>query len=146
VRTLFFAALCGILLLTQACVSTPTGSQIDPARVAHIAGAAAYIGGSLDLSKNPGHRAAYTLAVAMLKSLEDTETHDAAALARALQGLNVREFSSPEGVIYVQVALIVWDEALRTAAPVTQAELVRLVLPQIRSGLENALASTQPTP
>lgn len=131
-------------------VATPQNPNptpvIDVARVAHVAGAAAYLGGSLDLIKNPDHRPAFELAVAALRSLESSTNYDAASLAQALAALDIRELKSPEGALYIQAALIVWDEALRYAEPITQKELVRAVLPQIRSGLERALEATKPRP
>ena len=136
---LLLAALC------VGCVTTPQGKKLDVAKVARIAGAAAYLGGSIDLIKNPDHRPAFEFSLAALRSMEDTQNYDAAALAQAMQGLNIRELKGAEGAIWIQAALVVWDEALQVAEPVRQATLVAAVLPQLRSGLERALAVTQGT-
>lgn len=133
-----------LLALNSGCVTTSTGEKkLDVDRVAHIAGTAAYLGGSLDLLKHPEHRKAFKVAVVALASMEDSENYSAAELAQALQGLNIRELSGAEGVIYIQAALFVWDEALKVSTPITQQELVKAVIPQVRDGLQRALDGTK---
>ncbi len=143
-----------ILLLPTGCITRPVVTSdgktnivqtLDLNKVARIAGSAAFLGGSLDLARNPTHRPAFVAAVEALKSLESSKNYDSAALAMALQGLNIRELKG-DGVIYIQAALIIWDETMDFATPVLRQELVVLVLPQIRSGLEKALMTTAPPP
>jgi len=134
-------------ILLSGCVTTPEGNkEVDIQRVAAVAKTATYFGAALDLSQNPNNRPAYAMAVEMLKSLEATGVDDPGAFAKAMAGLNVRKFTGPEGVLYIQAAVMVWDQALLTLAPVTQKELVQLVLPQVRLALEMALAATAPAP
>ena len=138
-------AACALLSTTTGCTTTNPGSppQIDPQRVARIAGAAAYIGASVDLLQNPTHRPAYELTVAALKSLEDANNYDATALAQAIQRINQAELTSPEGAIYVSAALLVWDELLHATTPVLEQDVVKAVLPAVRIGLQRALQATQ---
>lgn len=137
------ASLLLALLLLPACVSTPQGKQLDTDRVARIAGAAAYFGVAVDLTEHPDHRPAYAVAVEALRGLEAQNNYDPIAFAEALRELHIREFEGPEGVIFVQAAVFLWDEALAVVAPVTRAELVQKVLPKVRSGIERALEAVE---
>lgn len=132
-----------LLLLLPGCVTTPTGTKVDTDRVARIAGAAAYFGVSFDLTENPEHRAAYAVAVEALRGLEAEGNYDPIAFAEALRELKVREFSGPEGTLFVQAAVFLWDETLAIVAPMTRAELVQKVLPKVRDGIERALKAVE---
>jgi hypothetical protein len=132
-----------LLALLTGCVSTPTGTKPDLARIGRVAGVSAYIGAVYDMQHNPDHRPAYTLAVASLQSMVDTQNYDATALAASLQTIGVRELTGSDGSIIIHAALFVWDEILRTSSPVLEKEEVKAVLQPILNGLERALKATE---
>ena len=132
-----------ILLLLTGCVTTPNGTKkIDSDRVARIAGRSAYIGGTIYLRSKPEDRGRFEAAVTALKIVEAMDSPDGSAMAQAMSGLPIRQLDSNEGFIVVELAAMIWDDELSKLIPISQPELVRKVAPQIRSGLERALETT----
>lgn len=138
-----------LAILLCGCTTTPEGERVvDVARVSRIAGRAAYFGTVAFLNKEPDKRALFEVAAQALASLEDTKNYDYAAFAKAMQGLPIREFKGSEGSLYVEAALVIWDEVLQFASPVMKKELVAATVHEVRVGLERALAVelTKPLP
>lgn len=133
-----------MVALLAGCATAPNGTKtIDAQRVGRIAGRAAYVGGVIYLKSKPEDRGRFEMAVTALKVLEASDNPDASAMAAALKGLPISELKGDDGWLIVQAACAVWDLVLSERVPIEQPALVKVVAPQVRMGLERALAETK---
>lgn len=121
------------------CVSVGGTNQLDVARMAHIAGAAAHLGSAAYLSKNPEARPYFVSAFNALGALDHSANYDPAAFAEALKLLPIRELSGPNGNLYVLAAIIVWDELAQRSINVDRTTWVKPTLIAVRLGIGRAL-------
>lgn len=121
------------------CTTISGSNQLDVARVAHIAGAAAHLGSAAYLSKNPEARPYFIASFNALGALDHAGEYDPAAFAEALSMLPIKELSGPNGNLYVLGAILIWDELAQQSVNVDKSTWVAPVLRAVRLGIGRAL-------
>ena len=119
-----------------ATVSTP---QQRIAIGALIAGNSAQLGAAYDLSKNPGHRAAYEAAVVGLGGLLKDGEYTSLRFQKALVALPVKEFQGDRGVLYVSAAVLAYDLSTQVFFDPQSVEGIKAFATAIRAGFKAAL-------
>lgn len=132
-------------VLTSGCTTINGTNQLDVARVASIAGAAAQMGSAAYLSKNPEARPYFVASFNALGALDHAGEYDPAAFAEALKMLPIKEMSGPNGSLYVLGAILIWDELAQRSVNVDKTLWVQPVLRAVRIGIGRAIGVTPGT-
>lgn len=131
------ASLALVALLITGCA---TNSTVDwRSDIATTANLAAYVGASVDLQDNPERRPAWVAAEVLLGSIIKDDDYTPSQLVAALEGLPVKELRGGKGTLVVGSAVILWTR-LAARIDIDRTELVKVVVPAVRAGIQQALA------
>lgn len=131
------AALVGILM---SCGCATTGNnQPNPAHMAALAELAAYNGTVIRLLNHPDDAERFVTVAKAIKTQLDAGAFDPIAFTLTLQSLPIKEMQSPEAVLVVGSALVLWDVYGGQVVGLDETTYVKPVMEAVYRGINRGL-------